>query len=141
MTWTSSFVVYLALYILPLATLTAFFESIRSFSEHVLPGHPTCEAEQNRRFLMNASPLEQFFVSQFDFHYHHVHHLYPNVVTFKVRELHEWLCNNDPDYEQRFMIRPGYVGTAVRYLRGLAFPGNGSGYPLGVARRRALAAE
>ncbi|MGM4955704.1 fatty acid desaturase family protein [Bradyrhizobium barranii] len=136
MTWTSSLLVYVCLYVLPLATLTAFFEAIRSFSEHVLPGDATCEAEENRRFLMDAGPLETFFISQFDFHYHHVHHLYPNVVTFKVRELHHWLCSNDPDYTQRFITRPGYVGTAVRYLRGLPFPGAGSEYPPGIARRK-----
>ena len=88
-------IVYVALYVLPLATLTAFFESVRSFSEHVLPGQPSCETEEKRRFFMDAGPTERFFLSQFDFHYHHVHHLYPNVVTFRVRELHHWLLVND----------------------------------------------
>src|SRR5882757_9497755 len=42
----SSPIVYFALYVAPLVTLTAFFEAIRSFSEHVLPGAPTCDAEE-----------------------------------------------------------------------------------------------
>ena len=125
----SSPIVYFALYFAPLVTLTAFFEAIRSFSEHVLPGTPTCEAEGDRRFLMDAGPVERFFVSQFDFHLHHVHHLYPNVVTFKVRALHRWLLANDPLYPGQFLTRPGYVGTALRYLSNRPFAGAGSGYP------------
>jgi fatty acid desaturase len=125
----SSPLVYFALYILPLATLTAFFEAVRSFSEHVLPGTATCDAELNRRFLMDAGPIETFFVSQFDFHYHHVHHLYPNVVTFKVRALHRWLLENDPAYPDRFIKRPGYAEVALRYLFNRPFAGAGDGYP------------
>jgi fatty acid desaturase len=125
----SSPIVYVALYVAPLVTLTAFFEAIRSFSEHVLPGAPTCEAEEGRQFFMNAGPVERFFVSQFDFHYHHVHHLYPNVVTFKVRALHDWLLANDPIYPDQFVTRPGYVGTALCYLLNRPFAGAGSGYP------------
>jgi fatty acid desaturase len=125
----SSPIVYFALYVLPLVTLTAFFEAIRSFSEHVLPGSPTCEPEQDRQFFMDAGRVECFFISQFDFHYHHVHHLYPNVVTFKVRALHNWLLANDPIYSSQFMTRPGYVGTALRYLFNRPFAGAGSGYP------------
>jgi fatty acid desaturase len=126
----SSPLIYFTLYMLPLATLTAFFEAIRSFSEHVLPGEATCEAEASRRFFMDASPVESFFVSQFDFHYHHVHHLHPNVVTFKVRALHRWLNENDPDYPGRFISRPGYVEVALRYLFSRPFAGAGSGYPV-----------
>jgi fatty acid desaturase len=125
----SSPIVYLTLYFAPLVTLTAFFEAIRSFSEHVLPGAATCEAEETRLFLMDAGPIERFFISQFDFHYHHVHHLYPNVVTFKVRALHRWLLANDSAYPGQFITRPGYVGTALRYLFNRPFAGAGSGYP------------
>jgi fatty acid desaturase len=136
----SSPIVYFALYVAPLVTLTAFFEAIRSFSEHVLPGAPTCEAEENRTFFMDAGPVERFFISQFDFHYHHVHHLYPNVVTFKVRALHRWLLANDPVYPTQFMTRPGYVGTALCYLLNRRFEGAGQGYPelqTGAARQPA----
>ncbi len=137
----SSPIVYFTLYLLPLATLTAFFEAIRSFSEHVLPGEATCEAEGARRFFMDASPLETFFVSQFDFHYHHVHHLHPNVVTFKVRALHRWLSENDPDYPDQFIRRPGYVEVACRYLFNLQFAGAGDGYPASKAAAVSQAAE
>ena len=122
-------IVYFAFFLLPLATLTSFFEAVRSFSEHVLPGVATTDAERNRSFLMNAGRVERFFISQFDFHLHHVHHLHPNVVTFKIRELHAWLLINDPAYKRTFIIRPGYVATAILYLTNKNFPGAGVGYP------------
>jgi fatty acid desaturase len=125
----SSPIVYFTLYVAPLVTLTAFFEAIRSFSEHVLPGTPTCEAEEARRFFMDAGPVERFFISQFDFHYHQVHHLFPNVATFRIRALHRWLLANDPGYAGQFLTRPGYVGTALLYVFDRPFAGAGSGYP------------
>ncbi|HEX2841190.1 fatty acid desaturase family protein [Hyphomicrobium sp.] len=129
MTATSSFWVYVVLYVLPLSTLTAFFEAVRSFSEHVLPGQATCAAEEDRRFFMDCGPAERFFISQFDFHYHHVHHIHPNVPTFKVRALHHWLLENDASYQDQFKVRPGYIGTALRYLFNRPFEGAGADYP------------
>jgi hypothetical protein len=58
--------VYFVLYVLPLSTMTSFFEAIRSFSEHVLPGKPTNKAEENRRFYMNAGPVERFSLASSD---------------------------------------------------------------------------
>jgi fatty acid desaturase len=133
-TLASSFWMYVLLYVLPLSTLTAFFETLRSFSEHVLPGAPPRSvAETNRRFYMDAGPVERFFVSQFDFHFHHVHHLYPNVPTFNVRRLHGWLADQDPSFGETFETRPGYVGVAWRYFANRPFPGAGTGYPFSAA--------
>lgn len=123
--FTSQWYVYVLFYVLPLSTLTAFFEFIRSFSEHVLPGRPTSDVEAARRFYMNASPLECFFISQHGFHYHHVHHVYANVPTFNVRAAHEWLIENVPEFSDTYIERPGYVGTAVRYLFERPIPGQG----------------
>ncbi len=117
--------VYFILYVLPLSTLTALFEAIRSFSEHVLPGAPTNEVERNRRFYMNAGPVERFFVSQFGFHYHHVHHVHVNVPTFNVKRAHQWLSENEPDFTGTYIERPGYVKTALLYLFERPFPGKG----------------
>jgi len=114
---TSAWWVYFVFLLLPLATLTSFFEAVRSFSEHVLPGERGASpAEEARLFYMDASGLERFFFSQFGFHYHHVHHLYPGVVTFKLSALHYWLRENDPSYSAKFVRRQGYVRTALRYI-------------------------
>jgi len=68
--------VYILLYFLPLITLTSFFETIRSFSEHVLPGfYPTCEAEKTRNYYMSTHFVERFFISQFNFHYQQIQDL------------------------------------------------------------------
>ncbi len=121
---------YFLFYLGPLLTVTAFLEAIRSFSEHVLPGKvPKNEAERDRLFFMQSNPLERFFVSQFNFYYHHVHHLYPNVVTFKLPELHQYLLENDPAFQQRFIQRSGYFSVALQYIRNRPFPGTGTSYP------------
>lgn len=130
MTIVSSPWVYVFLFLLPIVTLTSFFEAIRAFSEHVLPGEiPTCPAEHKRLFYMDAPKWERFFISQFGFHYHHLHHLYPNIVTFKLQDLHRWLEIHDPDYQRKFIRRPGYVGTAVAYIFHRPVAGAGLHYP------------
>lgn len=130
MTAVSSPIVYFALYVLPLSTLTAFLEALRSFSEHVVPGHAhESEAERRRCFFTDGPRWELFFISPFDFHYHHIHHMLPNVATFRVRSLHRWLESNDPDFGARFMTRLGYVATALRYITNRPFAGCGQGYP------------
>jgi fatty acid desaturase len=128
LTWRlSAFWVYPLLYVAPIVTLTAFFEALRSFSEHVLPGEtPTKYPEEHRLFLMHAGPIECFFVSQFSFHYHHLHHLYPNVPTFKMKEVHRWMCNNDPYYRLRYKDRAGFFMTAINYSLGREIDGYGS---------------
>jgi fatty acid desaturase len=114
---TSAWWVYFLFLLLPLATLTSFFEAVRSFSEHVLPGErAAAPAEEARLFYMDASGLERFFFSQFGFHYHHLHHLYPGVVSFKLDALHRWLYENDPLYSAKYVRRDGYVRTALRYI-------------------------
>lgn len=128
---TTSWWVYFVFYLAPLITLTAFFESIRSFSEHVLPGEtPVNYAEKNRLFFMCSSPIELFFISQFSFHYHHLHHLYPNVVTFKMPALHRWLLKNDQFYGERYLVRKSYIGTVLRYATNRPISGSGKYYPL-----------
>lgn len=113
----SSWWVYFAFLFVPLVTLTSFLEAVRSFSEHVLPGeHGASAAEDSRLFFMDAGAVERFFFSQFGFHFHHLHHLYPGVVTFKLRSLHGWLGENDGFYPAKFVRRDGYVRTAVRYI-------------------------
>lgn len=126
----SSPIVYVFFYVLPLSTLTAFLEALRSFSEHVVPGaKDEGTAEARRRFFMAGAAIEVGLVAPFDFHYHHIHHLYPNVTTFKVRRLHGWLDENDPAFRGRFRTRPGYVRTALAYFNNRPFPGCGRGFP------------
>ena len=117
---------YFALYVIPLSTVTALLEALRSFSEHVLPGTATNDAERHRRFYMNAGPVERFLISQFGFHYHHVHHLFVNVPTFNVKAAHTWLHENAPDFRDTYIERPGYIGTAILYYLKRPFPGRGA---------------
>jgi len=114
--------------------------SRRTCSENDRIGSRNASITRGRQSYGDAAG-ERFFISQFDFHYHHVHHLYPNVVTFKVRALHRWLLANDAAYPGQFITRPGYVGTALRYLFDRPFAGAGSGYPAYRCARARQAAE
>ncbi|MBX9722828.1 MAG: fatty acid desaturase [Candidatus Obscuribacterales bacterium] len=115
----SDFWVYPVMYVGPIVTLSAFFEAVRSFSEHVLPGEDAQDyADEHRLYYMHTSWIERFFFSQFSFHYHHIHHLYPNVPTFKMKEVHKWLCENDPNYRLRYKDRESFLTTAVKYTLG-----------------------
>ena len=123
--------VYVLLFFCPIVTLTCLFESFRSFSEHVLPGDQSRNVpEELRSFLMDASRVELFFISQFWFNYHHLHHLYPRVATFKLRKLHRWLQENDERYEDKYIRRPGYVSVALNYILNRPINGGGENYPL-----------
>jgi hypothetical protein len=51
--------------------------------------------------------------------------LSPGVIAWNVGA---WLAN-DPAYPGQYLTRPGYVGTALRYLFNRPFAGAGSGYP------------
>jgi fatty acid desaturase len=123
--------VYVAFYLAPLVTLTSLFEALRSFSEHVLPGATaTSVPERHRLYFMDASRAELFFISALHFNYHHLHHLYPSVVTFKLRALHRWLQENDPQYASKYVRRRSYVGTALQYILNRPIAGAGECYPV-----------
>lgn len=122
---------YFLFFIGPIVTLTAFFEAVRSFSEHVLPGQvPTNIPEELRLFYMKSNLLERFFISQFYFNYHHLHHIYPNIVTFKMKELHSYLLLNDPTYPNKFIERSSYLGVLKNYILNQSIAGAGKLYPL-----------
>ena len=126
----SSFWAYVLLFLLPIVTLTAFFETVRSFSEHVLPsGCSNNPAEELRLFYMKSNFVETFFISQFNFNYHHLHHTYPNVVTFKLKKLHNFLQENDREYSSSYVERPSYLGVMFNYILNRDFSGHGLNYP------------
>lgn len=127
----SSALVYMFLFCLPLMTLTGFLNGIMSFTDHFLPGrHPTSEAEKNRCFYMKAGRLERLLISPFGFHFHHIHHIYPQVCVFQTKKLHTWLETYDPDYRHRYVIREGYMRTALQYVLNRPISGAGRFYPL-----------
>lgn len=97
----------------------------------LLPGrHPTSEAEKNRCFYMKAGRLERLLISPFGFHFHHIHHIYPQVCVFQAKKLHTWLETYDPDYRHRYVIREGYMRTALHYVLNRPISGAGRFYPL-----------
>lgn len=109
--------IYIVFIVLPPSTLGSLFESIRSFSEHAKYDKPSENlAERRRLYLVSSNPLERFILSQFGFHIHHLHHLYPKVPVFNLPKLHTWMMDNVSDYSELFITRKSYVGTLYFFM-------------------------
>lgn len=55
-------------------------------------------------------------MSQYGFHYHHIHHMYPTVPVFRLKDLHHWLSKNDLNYPQKYIERDVYSNVLLRYI-------------------------
>ena len=62
-------------------------------------------------FIFLSNPLEQLFLSQFGFHVHHLHYLYPRVPVFDLLKLYCWMLDNSSNYSELFITRKNYIGV------------------------------
>ena len=110
----SSWWIYALFIVLPPSTLGSLLESIRSYSEHARSKKSACNiAEQRRFFWVQSNSLELTILSQFGFHYHHLHHLYPSIPVFNLPRLHSWLMKEFGDYQEYFVLRESYIKTLL----------------------------
>ncbi|MGI8726303.1 MAG: fatty acid desaturase, partial [Solirubrobacterales bacterium] len=65
--------VYPALWLAPLATLTALSHLVRNFSEHAITG-PETETNSNRLITIHSNPLERALLAPYYMNYHAEHH-------------------------------------------------------------------
>ncbi len=109
--------VYFAFILLPVSTLGSFLEAVRSFSEHARFDECTENiAEKKRHYYVSSNFLERFVLSQFGFHYHHLHHLYPTVPVFNLPALHRWMIENCISYTELYVTRASYSGTLLKFI-------------------------
>jgi fatty acid desaturase len=110
--------VYIVFILLPPSTLGSLLESIRSFSEHARYDKSSGNlADRRRLYFVLSNPLERFFLSQFGFHVHHLHHLYPKVPVFNLPKLHCWMMDNVRGYSELFIMRKSYIGTLYFFMK------------------------
>lgn len=107
---------YLALWVLPLITLTTVCHLIRSFIEHAvltdeLPEH------DNLLVSISSNPVELAFLAPFNMNYHAEHHLFPAVPARRLPDVRIALANSA---EPPRLIRTAYLTQLVRYARSLA---------------------
>lgn len=105
---------YFALWTLPLVTVLAGLNSVRSCVEHVLiPG----ENAASRLFTFRSNAVERFFLSPYGMNHHAEHHHYMTVPWFRLPELRRWMEREQPGTLQ---FEKSYLGRLGRLYRGLA---------------------
>jgi fatty acid desaturase len=109
--------VYPALWLLPLATVTALCHLVRSFVEHAITDDEIL-AHSNRLITIHSNPLERAVVSPYFMNYHAEHHLNPAVPAPRLRELQRRLA--DRPERPPLLVRPSYGAAIKRYARSLA---------------------
>lgn len=114
LTLTTAWWVYPALWLLPLATLTALCHLVRSFVEHAITRAEAPE-HGNRLITIRSNWLERAIVSPYFMNYHAEHHLLPSVPAPRLRELQERLRARDD--VPTVLERPSYSG-AIRHYAG-----------------------
>ena len=108
--------VYPALWLAPLATLTACCHLIRSFVEHAISDEEA-GAHANRLITIRSSWLERALLSPYFMNYHAEHHLLPSVPAPRLRRLQRRLAERDD--LPPLLVRPSYSGALRHYSRDL----------------------
>ncbi|MEA2874500.1 MAG: hypothetical protein QOH67_4648, partial [Hyphomicrobiales bacterium] len=116
LTWAFGWWGYLALWALPLATFSAFFNDFRIFCEHSIVGRDAAAADERlTSFLSN--PVERFFFAPYHMNYHAEHHMFPYVPHQNLPALRE-AVRACPELNDRIQWRPSYIGHLIAYIEG-----------------------
>jgi fatty acid desaturase len=106
---------YPVLWLLPLATVTAFCNSLRAFVEHASPENEV--APESRLFDVAIGPLERLMISPCHFNYHALHHAFPSVPHYRLPRAKEVVAEANGGYP--FVVVPGYLRVLFGHLRRL----------------------
>jgi fatty acid desaturase len=107
---------YFALWLLPLATLAAFYNDVRIFCEHSLIGRDANDPDE-RMVTFISNPIERFFFAPNHMNYHAEHHLFPYVPHRYLPALRQTI-RKCPELNDRIEWRHSYVGHLRSYIRG-----------------------
>jgi fatty acid desaturase len=108
--------VYPALWLAPLATLTAFCHLLRSFVEHAITEDES-EAHANRLITIHSNLLERGLLSPYNMNYHAEHHILPSVPAPRLKLLQRRLAERED--APPVLELDSYGGAVRRYLRAL----------------------
>ena len=122
-------VVYVALWVVPLLTLTQLFSKLRSSVEH-LPLKCESGEDPNGKYFkgtsgpfarsVRASLLERLFLSKVNFCYHNEHHLWPQVSYQHLPKLRRRLLEHERDNTDRkdLSSEATYLSTLRKFWSG-----------------------
>jgi len=116
LTLTCAWWVYPALWLAPLASLTALCHLVRSFVEHAITDSET-GAHGNRLITIRSNWVERALVSPYFMNYHAEHHIVPSVPAPRLHELQERLATRDET--PSVLVRSSYGGAIRHYSREL----------------------
>jgi fatty acid desaturase len=108
--------VYPALWLAPLASVTALCHLLRSFVEHAITDDET-SSHGNRLITIHSNLLERGLVSPYFMNYHAEHHLVPSVPAPRLRELQRRLGRVEE--APPVLVRSSYGGAVRHYARAL----------------------
>jgi fatty acid desaturase len=80
---------YIALVVVPGATIMLFLSRLRTLLEHGDPDHDE-HPPQNCGRITLSSALEQMILSPLNFNYHYWHHKYPALPSAQLPQFHNW---------------------------------------------------
>lgn len=115
-TLTCAWWVYPALWLAPLASVTAFCHLVRSFTEHAVTD-AELETHDNRLITIRSNLLERSLLSPYFMNYHAEHHLVPSVPAPRLKELQERVALRDDT--PPVLVRSSYGVALRRYVRAL----------------------
>ena len=107
---------YFVLWVLPLATVTAFLVSTRAYLEHAYVGE--AQAPEDRLYDFDTNAIGHFFLSPCHFHLHALHHAHPGVPHYRVPALKRELATAE-GLGYAGEQKPGYLRVLVDNLRAL----------------------
>jgi fatty acid desaturase len=107
---------YLAIWVLPLITLTTVSHLIRSFIEHAVLTEERPEHD-NLLVSITSNPLELAFIAPYKMNYHAEHHMFPAVPAFRLPEVRTALEDSP---EPPRLLRTAYLTQLVRYAKSLS---------------------
>ncbi len=100
---------YFALWLLPLVTLTKGFAQFRNLAEHLI--RPNAPGVNERLRTFQSSFLERFFFAPLNFNCHAEHHWYTSVPYYRLPALRKLLRARAADYSQFAEWTPSYVAA------------------------------
>ena len=103
---------YVALWLLPLVTLTKTLTHLRNIARHAQV-RDVGDPELSRYRTTLVGPIERFFFAPMNFNYHAEHHFYPMIPWHNLSEVHR-LLSRHPAYAEAVETERGVLRFIFR---------------------------
>jgi fatty acid desaturase len=94
---------FFILWVLPLVYVFPYFMLVREIFQHANAG--TGELDNSR--VSHVGPIARWAIMGYGNDYHLIHHIYPNVPCYRLKEVHEHLLDHSPGYRETVIETDG----------------------------------